>query len=713
MKLSELRAQQQPTPAPLKLSQIRAQQAAITPPAAPAPGESREDELRRKAQEDIANGMTTGELLVVGLDRGPTRVGQALKQLALRADVAAQPKEDDSFLAAAGRQALRFAPGGAALTGQTTEADVAQYDARLAREAKEWDQGAGKKLAANIGDFISGTAVTLPLGGPVARGGSLLGNAAKAAISGGIGSALTTPVDDGGDSFATSKAKQAAIGAGVSGVASGLLQGAGTLIEEIPGGNLLRRGYNALAGRANAKPAADEGEALAKQFGIELTPGQVSGGKGQLAVENMARQSIFTRDKIFETDMKIADQYADAINKTLDKISTTGGDASSAGKSIRESVDKSIEQLSKRRARLANEDFKLVDQLAKGAPVIEPTNYAAAAKAIIDENSIAPKGSDARALADAAQQLLDSAKDNGVATNAIKTRRYLSQIAGGQASFAGSAGQSIQKRAAAQLLTAIDQDIEKASGVGGSIGDALKKANDRYRAYSQKIDGIKKGPVGKILGKDLVDVDGQGFGSVSAEQIFDKFSKLPPDHIHVALKSLSPEATAQVKRAYVQKALEAAQQPTATGGATQASIRPTTFVSALQRNPEDKRRIAALFTPDERKELDALMNVGRRIGDRTGANTSETAVMSQTMGILEKLRSGTLRGLAEVGGAVLGTREIARIMADSGGRKALMQLRRLPPGSAKARELTAYISGLAADKDTDEPRQNVTKSGNN
>lgn len=671
------------------------------------PQESREDELRRKALEDITAGMGTGEKLALGFDRGVTRIGQALKQQALHS-----AGEDNllvraakAVLPAAGDANVDWAMGKLGMDKATKAAK--EYDQQLAREAQEWEGGAGKSTAALVGDIAGGTAVTLPLGGPVAKGGGIAANMVKAAIPAGAVSGITTPVDDGSTDFGAAKRRQTLTGAAFGAGVSGALQGAGKVIEEIGMGNALRRGYNWLASKANATPQAAEGEALAQKFGVEMTPGQVSGGKGQLAVENMARQSIFTRDKVFETDMKIADQYADAINKTLDKISTKGGDAASAGKAIRESVDKSVEQLSKRRARLANEDFKLVDQLAKGAPVIEPTNYAAAAKAIIDENSIAPKGSDARALADAAQQLLESAKDNGVASNAIKTRRYLSQIAGGQASFAGAAGQPIQKRAAAQLLTAIDQDIEKASGAGGSIGDALKKANDRYRAYSQKIEGIKKGPVGKILGEDLIDVDGQGFGSVSAEQIFDKFSKLPPDHIHVALKSLSPEATAQVKRAYVQKALEAAQQPTATGGATQVSIRPTTFVASLQRNPEDKRRIAALFTQDERKELDALMNVGRRIGDRTGANTSETAVMSQTMGVVEKLRSLTLKGLVEVGGAALGTREIARVMADSGGRRALMELRSLPAGSQRARQLASYISGIAA---ADEFGQNETSN---
>lgn len=666
------------------------------PVVAAQPEESRDDMLRRKAQEDLVAGMSLGERLAVGFDRGVTRLGQAVKQTGLH--LAA-----NNPLTAATRAIL---PASAEANIAAAEAPFqkasAEYDAQLAEDEKRYQMGLGKDTAANVAEFVGGTAATLPLGGPAGKvGGSILGNALRAGAVSGAMSAATTPVDDAAAQrdFAGAKARQAAIGGAVGGGLSAVGQGIGKVAEEIGLGNTLRRGYNALAGGANAKPAAIEGEKLAQKFGVDLTPGQVSGGKSQLAVENLARQSIFTRDKVFETDMKIADQYAKAIGDNLDNLAKNGGTTADAGAAIKKSVDSTLDRLSKRRARVADADFKEVDRLANGSPIIDPANYRNRLTSLIEENSVAPDGSDAYALAQAAKKLLEKADDNGAAKNAIQTRRYLSQISGGQNSFAGSAGQPVQRRAAAQLLKALDDDIEAAAGQGGSLGDALKIANDRYRAYSQKIEGVKAGPVGKILGKDLVDVDGRGFASVAPEQIYEKFSKLPPQHIGVALKVLSPEAQQQVKRAYVQKALEQAQMPTASGGAVQASIRPTTFVATLQRTPEDKRRIAALFTPDERQELDQLMNLGRRIGDRTGENTSGTAVMAQTMGVLEKLRSLSLKGLGEVAGAALGTREIARIMADSGGRRALLKLRSLPPGSAEARKLAAYVGGLAAAKE--------------
>lgn len=703
MKLSEVRAQNQQQAAPqrLKLSQIRAQaepeQAApvIEPPAA----ESRDDMLRRKAREDLAASMGLGEQMVVAADYNIESLGSAIKQGVLHTLA-------DNPLSRATKAILpEKYKGNADIIANAVRPTMDEYDAQLAEEEQRYQEGVGSTWGGKIGGFLGSTAATLPLGGPAGRvGGSILGNALRTgAVSGAVGAA-TTPVTDpeAQKDFAGAKARQFGLGAVAGGGLSAAAGGLGKVAEEIGLGNLVRRGYNALASRANAKPAAAEGEALAKKYGVGLTPGQVSGGKGQLAVENLARQSIFTRDAVFDTDMRIADEFGKAIETNLAKLAKEGGTTAEAGAAVKDSVDKTLDRLTKRRARVAEADFGDVDKLAAGAPAIKPDRYRETLQRIIDENSVAPDGSDAAALAGAAEKLLAKSDTNAVAKNAIQTRRYLSQISGGQNSFAGTAGQPTQRRAAVQLLKALDDDIEAATTQGGALGEALKKANDRYRAYSQKIEGVKSGPVGKILGKDLVDVEGKGFSSVAPEQIYEKFSKLPPQHIGVAMKVLSPEAQQQVKRAYVQKALEAAQMPTASGGATQASVRPTTFVATLQKTPEDKRRIAALFSPDERKELDELMNLGRRIGDRTGANTSETAIAAQTMGIMEKLRSLSVRSLGEVAGAALGTREIARVMADNNGRRALLKLRRLPPSSAEAKKLASYIGGLAAAREGDE-----------
>lgn len=659
-----------------------------------APAESREDELRRKAQEDITAGMSNFEIARASVGRGLVDAYQAGKQLVLKG------AENNIVPIPAADIALRLAPEG---FKRAIERQSTSLDEQIRREDKEFDQGLGQTWTGWGGRIVGNAAATAPLGGPTAAG-SFLGNVGRAAASSGAGAMLATPVK--GDNFVQEKLLQGAAGSAGGAVGSAVAQGAGKLIEKAGVGNAVRGAYNWLAGKAADKPEAKAAEAAAQRLGVELTPGQITGNKQQLGVENAVRQSIFQRDAVFQNDMKIADQYAQAVGKQLEKLGATG-DQLQAGNAIRDSVNDAVEKISARRAKLAQADFAKVDQLAKGSPAIDPANYKAVAQQIIDENSIAPKGSDARALADAAAELLGTAKDNGAAANALKTRRYLSQIAGGQASFSGQSGQPIQKRAATMLLSALDQDIDAAAGKGGDLGAALQLANSRYRAYSQKLEDIRESALGKILGDDL----GTNLARTAPEQIYKKFTDLPASQVETAMKKLlPPEAQQTVKRAYVQKALESAQMPTAAGGAVQANARPLTFVRALQRdgNTADRAKLNAIFDKGELAELDELMDIGRRIGDRTGANTSESAIMAQTQGVVSGLKDGLLKWGVSIGGQALGAKEIAKIMADSSGRRAVIRLRKLPKGSEEARQLVSYLSGLAAAKEADEIGQEPT-----
>lgn len=653
----------------------------------PLEPESREDELRRKAQEDIVAGMGTGEKLALAVDKSGTWLGRSLKQLALN-NIASGT--------------FSLGPGGAIpfpAALRRAAADESKATAQRQRDEEvEWEAGPGQDTLINVADIGTNIATTLPFGGAT-PGGGFLSQVGKNALASGAAMAATTPTGD--EDFGAAKARQAAIGGAFGAGTSAALQGVGKAAEKAGVGNAIRAGYNALGRKAANKPEAIATEAAAAADGVDLSPGQITGDPKQLWLENFARDSVFARDIVLEADMKRADKYAAAIEKKLSAMSKGDGTDVTAGKGIRDSINAALDGLGNRRAKLADADYKAVDQLARGAKVVDPANYSAVAKELIEENSIAPKGSDARALADAVQQLLDSAADNGVATNALKTRRYLSQIAGGQASFAGSSGQPIQKRAAVKLLNALDQDMEAASGVGGSIGDALKTANGRYRAYSQRIDDIKKGVLGRILGQDL----GNDLNRVAPETVYDRFTKIPPSQLSEAMRVLSPDSAEAVKRAYIQKAFEAASLPK-NAQVVQSKITPNTFVKALQREGEegakDRAQLRAIFKPDELQELDQLMDYGRRLGDRTGANTSKTDVRGEARDTWRKLTSGAVSGTVDAVANVIGLRQIAKVAASNDGRKALIRLRRLPKGSKEAQELAAYISGLAAAKETDE-----------
>lgn len=667
-------------------------------PAVQPPQESREDELRRKALEDITAGMSTFDQARASFGRGLVDAYQAGQQIAMKGmETGMTPLGPGVDLA------FKFAPEGFKRALARKQSDLNE---QVKRETQEFDQGLGQTWTGWGSRLLGNAAATAPLGGP-ASGASFLGNVGRAAVSGAVGSILATPVTGDGN-FAAEKAIQGAAGAAGGGGGSVVGQGLGMLAERVGLSNLVRAGYNALAGSKKDSAFAKAGERLKADYGVDMTPGHVTGSRNQLTVENMNRESFIGQQAIFDNDMKIADQYATAVGRTVDKLAKNSADPESAGRALKAEVNDAVEKLSARRAKLATADFGKVDKLAKGAPLIEPTNYKNAALQIIDENSIAPEGSDAYALAEAAKKLMNTASDNSHAGNAIKTRRYLSQIAGGQASFAGQSGQPIQKRAAAMLLSALDQDIEAAAGKGGSLGQALKEANERYAAYSSRIDAIRKGPIGKIIGEDIVDKTGSGVGDVAPEAIYQRFLSLSPSQIEYAMKHMSPDGAQEVKRAFVQRALESSQMQTAAGGAEQSVIRPTSFIKALQADGStaNRQRLKALFSADELKELDDLMDIGRRIGDQSFRNTSRTDVRAEARSLVDKAREGTVRAAFTIGSQVLGAREIAKIMAASEGRRALIKLRKLPRGSAEARKVGEYLLSLAAAKETDEIRQN-------
>lgn len=707
MKLSELRAQQASPEQPkrLKLSEVRAQQAAQSVPqnepaaavAAP-PQESREDELRRKALEDITAGMSTFDQARASFGRGLVDAYQAVQQIAMKSmETGMTPLGPGVDLA------FKFAPEGFKRALARKQSDLNE---QVKRENQEFEHGLGQTWTGWGGRLLGNAAATAPLGGP-ASGASFLGNVGRAAASGAAGAVLATPATGDGN-FAVEKAIQGVAGAGGGAIGSAVGQGIGKLVERAGIGNLVRAGYNALAGSKKDSAFAKAGERLKADYGVDMTPGHVTGSRNQLTVENMNRESFIGQQAIFDNDMKIADQYATAVGRTVDKLSKNAADPEAAGRALKAEVNDAVEKLTRYRNARADVDFKKVDKLAKGAPVIRPAAYRDQLNQLLREYGKATSG-DEHDLAQALRKMVADSDSLESAEGAILQRRHLSRVAGGQSSFAGTAGQGIQKRAAAQLLSALDADVDDAAGKGvGSLGEALKEANKRYAAYTSRIEAIRKGPIGKILGEDIVDKTGSGVGDVAPEAIYQRFLSLAPSQIEYAMKHMSPDGAQTVKRAFVQRALESAQMSTAAGGAEQSVIRPTSFIKALQADGStaNRQRLRALFSADELKELDDLMDIGRRIGDQSFRNTSRTDVRAEARGLVDKAKEGTVRAAFTIGSQVLGAREIAKIMAASEGRRALIRLRKLPRGSAEARRDIAYLLSLAAAKETDEMRQN-------
>ena len=103
-------------------------------------------------------------------------------------------------------------------------------------------------------------------------------------------------------------------------------------------------------------------------------------------------------------------------------------------------------------------------------------------------------------------------------------------------------------------------------------------------------------------------------------------------------------------------------------------------------------QLRALFTPKEYAQIDDAFNAMRRLGDKFGANYSGTAPATE---MLNLLRGFGVKTAASVGSQVIGLRKMANVMLNADGRRALVELSRLPPQSRQAASLAGYITALA------------------
>ena len=635
--------------------------------------------------------MGTTERFMAGMGQGMTSAVNSIEQLMANVPMLAGP------LAGA------IPPGMAELTNQR-----ANENARL--DAPLLDTTAGQ-LGGIGGELVA----TLPagMGGKAVQGAGWLAktlNAARIGAQGGAFAGAAQPVvGEDQQSFGANKAAQVGVGGSVGGLSGGTLNRAGALLENLVPSNAMATVTNFMGGKANKGQLAREGEEIAARTGIDLTPAQVNADPSMTMAENMARQSIFSRSMVAEGDKKRVGQLVEHLDRTLNGISKSGASPEIAGAQVQNAAKNVIKKIEDTRSKVAGEDFGRVEKLVNGAPVIKAQSFDDTLAKLIDENSVAPDGSGQAAISKALQSLRSKvSSEEGLSdlriSDMLKTRRYLSQVSGGAATLAGATDKPMQKRAAAMLLKALDDDIEGSAGaLGGEIGQALKQANGNYRAFSQQLESVEKSPLRTVLGEDLAGaVESGSFNTVAPEKVMSKLSGMTPTELGVTRRLLekdNPEAWATFKRGYLESAIEKAKEMPASAGVNQPVMRPTQFV----KNVGDQKRLEAIYSPAEVSEINAAVNAARRLGDSTGYNFSGTAPAQEALGLMNRVTTAGLKGISEVGSMALGSRKLARLMNDNKGRAALLELSRLPPQSQRARELAAQLSAMTAAEGDDGP----------
>lgn len=532
-----------------------------------------------------------------------------------------------------------------------------------------------------------------------------------------------------------------AAGSGAAGVTRELGGGAGAqLAAGLTAGVGVPMGMQALFNRAGptgflarsmnkseATPFAQEGERIARETGIELTPGARTGNRFMTAMENTARQYGPTADRVQDVDLKIANQAINRVGTIADKISKNVADPENLGEQIRTTIQSAAKQLDKMRETVAGRDYGLVRQIAGDGKVIRLQGFADELKSIIDDYANVA-GADAQkvvAQARAALNRITGVVEPGTPTRvieapvrniklygeapitgtldntinkAMRTRSFYEKAARGSANVFEDIAPDMQRSLASRLFRAINEDFDNAATTAnGPLKEALTQANSNYKRASQSIQFLEKSALGKLIGEDLVDaaMSGAKVSTTSGEQIAEKLATMHPSVRRTSIQTLgrwNPQLAIDLRAQFLRDALDKgmAIAPSAKGS-SQVPISFNKFLTALgsEKVGFQKNLESYGFSASEIKDIKDTAAAMLRQGDRTGFNFSGTEVMRQNSEVAQAFGDAALS--ATTGGATglvrniigktitfagkrIGMNKIVDAMSSAEGRQALQTI---------------------------------------
>lgn len=444
--------------------------------------------------------------------------------------------------------------------------------------------------------------------------------------------------------------------------------------------------------KSQQTPFAKRGELLAREMGDDFafSPGQLSGNRGQLMVEGLARQHPASADKVMQFDTRQAQTAVKRLNKLLTSIDDRGMGGIQTGQKVAETFKQATRQAVNARSKQAAADFGRVQELAGNNPVLDPNNVRATIKGLIDDFDV-PGGGDATATL--VSRLRGVASELDKPLTAQQTQRLL-QVYGNAAKGTGQLFKDIdsaqQRMVAGRVFGALLDDLDDAAsagGQGGAVAEALKLARDNYRANSAQIDDLGNSVLGRLF---------NGKYEQAPEAIADKFLKMRPSEIKAAtevLASQDPGTVQAVKRHMLQSAMDSA-IPSASGtNAAGVMFSPAKFNSFIQKNADQFR---AAFSPKEVVQVKRIYEGLQRVVDRAGMQGSQTGPLLMALDVAKGAFTMSPTSVARSGVAVLAPRHIATAMTTEQGRKALITLTQTSAGAKARRAAAVYLSGVLA-----------------
>ena len=522
----------------------------------------------------------------------------------------------------------------------------------------------------NVGQFVGNVTGMLAPGGAgvkAVRAGTTIGRSGGIleAIAGGAAEGATMPVT--GDSYATDKAIQVGGTAALSGgVATGIkaatrggegVANLGRNAENLPGQLSMRQ-------VRQGSEMATEGQRLANEFDVPLTPGQSSDSATLKFLEQRARQSWLSKEAALEGDTFRANKMKEAIEKQAGDVNSE-----TFAQRLQANTTSFVRGLAKRRSQNGRAMYGEIDRVAAGQKVVQPNAFYDELLAIVEEAGTQEGGDVAKAAMQAKKILANIDKQGGYsATEALgRLQSYSPYSKGSVFDDVGKGYDSVLKR---RMYGALLEDMSAAESAGGNVGEMVKRANAAWRKASENIDSVHKSALGKMVGEDVAS-DLFNFNTIAPEQLMDKLSRMRPSQARALTSFLEdnmPDMLPQLRGAILKDAVDASMEMAATAGA-KAEFNAGNFLRALgltggKRGGEATSRLQAYFggadSPDW-KTMSDLIQLSRRIADVSGKNFSDTASANQFFDVIRRGLSGPGNFLGALGGTALEGAGLKRI----------------------------------------------------
>lgn len=572
-------------------------------------------------------------------------------------------------------------------TGQWRAADPSGFDAG---DIADMVGGVPEVLGGAVGGLVGGVTGFFGAGVgaiPGSIGGAAVGTAGGNAVRQAIGAML--PGQD------VETLGQRAADVGIAGALGGVGEGVGRVaytgvikpaVQAVYRG-ALREGAPAAAEAAAIERSINRGAAPGAQA-FQFTPGETTGGRALLMVEDAARNDFASADQFYRHAQANLGAMRDKALRVIDDVRAgarpasdmaTGNNLGSMFNEITEGMQGALEERARR-------EFAVLDTGAARRMQFEMPNLQNALQRVLadDVNSRGVPG----AAAEGVQKLMDELPERFTPQDMHLYLKRLGRMGYGKGdkTFMERLGDDDRAKMARTLFRAMSQDVDMiadSAQPGHTMVKALRVAKDNFRAGLEEIDGWQNGLFAKVVGER---------GPESAARIVDSLYKLNPDELKSVMTVVGyrPEVANAVRANWIERAFTKSQERALSRAGTGEWFNARTFADALG----NTQQLEALFGRTHREVLNDLITMQRAVGrmnSRAFIGESPSAGRTKMSRMLEMLP--TPSQWPNLAKSILVPQKVARILLDPRSREELAVVANAKAPTQRVGAAITYLLG--------------------